>query len=278
MVRFCVVEGCDHTDGNSLAHRFPKNVEHRTRWQSALNLQSYDLDSLLHKYVVCTNHFKKSDYRNAISTSLNSTAVPNLQEIKEKDNQEIIPVVSPNRNEAYITTESVKATSSSNLTKMIQSKPVNKPLILTKVKDLNIENKYHTDKRKRRTSTQMEKELNTLQKMANNTNPALNHLPTFYPENNEMEIIVSTDSMYDREGPTIVEIVVQDAETQTDTRLEEEQNIINEKHPEFGSFSRLQLIQLLEEREQKINTLEKKVEKFESAMQAFKMLMNPSDV
>lgn len=80
MVRRCAVNGCRESDVTLLCHRFPKLPEIVKTWQNALDLKHILIDDLQRKFVVCTKHFPPLAYRNEISNSLNSTAVPNLQE------------------------------------------------------------------------------------------------------------------------------------------------------------------------------------------------------
>lgn len=88
MVRRCCVANCTETDLSILAHRFPKPDHIAQRWQEDLNIKLISLKELQRgSYVVCTKHFKPSDYRNFSSNCLNTTAVPNLE--KNTDNERI---------------------------------------------------------------------------------------------------------------------------------------------------------------------------------------------
>lgn len=88
MVRRCCINNCTESDLTILAHRFPKADNLALKWQIALNLNTISLQELQKgSYVVCTKHFKQSDYRNHNSNCLNTTAVP-TSEINE-DNERI---------------------------------------------------------------------------------------------------------------------------------------------------------------------------------------------
>lgn len=76
MVRRCAVRTCESTDKSTMSHRFPRKIDSALKWQESLQLQDIQLEELIHKYVVCTLHFKASDYRNAASKHLNFSAVP----------------------------------------------------------------------------------------------------------------------------------------------------------------------------------------------------------
>lgn len=78
MVRQCAVENCKNTDASTIAHRFPRKIEHADQWRKSLNLQRYTLTELISKYVICTQHFRATDYRHCESNFLNFTAVPKL--------------------------------------------------------------------------------------------------------------------------------------------------------------------------------------------------------
>lgn len=87
MVRRCCVNDCSESDLTILAHRFPKG-QIAIQWQNILNLNTIGLETLKQNYVVCTKHFSPKAYRNAISNSLNSTALPSPD--VHKDNERII--------------------------------------------------------------------------------------------------------------------------------------------------------------------------------------------
>lgn len=72
----------------------------RQRWIEALGLENLCVETLYKKNVVCTTHFRKSDYRNPLSKNLNSTAVPSIPADREtvlvegicRDMDEICPI------------------------------------------------------------------------------------------------------------------------------------------------------------------------------------------
>nr|XP_019539547.2 uncharacterized protein LOC109410446 [Aedes albopictus] len=78
MVRHCAVPSCKNTDLTILCHRFPKRKDAFHQWQSSLRLGDFDANLLMQRFVVCTHHFKQSDYRNVNSRMLNAVAVPTL--------------------------------------------------------------------------------------------------------------------------------------------------------------------------------------------------------
>lgn len=70
---------CPNTDATTVSHRFPRKRDLAQKWQHSLRLSHIDLDLLLQKFVVCTKHFQRTDYRNALSKHLNYTAVPRVE-------------------------------------------------------------------------------------------------------------------------------------------------------------------------------------------------------
>lgn len=85
-MRKCCVLHCPSTDRTILSHRFPKQLNQAEKWQKNLGLTHLLITELLSKYVVCTLHFKKSDYRNVMSNFLNATAVPHCIWYNESEN------------------------------------------------------------------------------------------------------------------------------------------------------------------------------------------------
>lgn len=83
MVRKCIVPNCTSSDITILSHRFPRNKKLATKWQETLNVEHTSINDLFNKHVVCTKHFKKSDYRNPVSNHLNYTAIPTCDLIEE---------------------------------------------------------------------------------------------------------------------------------------------------------------------------------------------------
>ncbi|KAG5681473.1 hypothetical protein PVAND_010905 [Polypedilum vanderplanki] len=87
MVRRCCVPNCSESDITILSHRFPKDDGIAQEWKSSLGIENIALEDLRQKYSVCTKHFSSVSYRNVISNSLNTTAIPTLEE--HLDNERI---------------------------------------------------------------------------------------------------------------------------------------------------------------------------------------------
>lgn len=76
MVRRCAVTDCPSNDATTISHRFPRNQDMAIKWQESLSLGHIELWHLMQKFVVCTDHFAPSDYRNIQSKHLNKMAIP----------------------------------------------------------------------------------------------------------------------------------------------------------------------------------------------------------
>lgn len=64
-----------------LVHKFPMDNERAENWRSLIDvpeLNQMPLDLLRKKYFLCSKHFRKTDYKNCESRSLNQTAYPRL--------------------------------------------------------------------------------------------------------------------------------------------------------------------------------------------------------
>lgn len=83
----CVVSTCK---GNryELVHKFPMNKDRALHWLEAVDvpeLGQLPLEQVRKRFFVCTRHFRKEDYKNCESRSLNTTAYPRLH-LKSDDN------------------------------------------------------------------------------------------------------------------------------------------------------------------------------------------------
>lgn len=84
--RLCLIPLCKN-ERFDLVHKFPMDNQRAEEWRRAINLSeinSLSLD-LLRKRTICSKHFRKEDYKNIESRSLNKTAVPSLNFIKPEN-------------------------------------------------------------------------------------------------------------------------------------------------------------------------------------------------
>lgn len=299
MVRYCIIENCTETDVTVLAHRFPKKLDHRIKWQEALNLQDHDLNVLYNKYVVCLNHFKPSDYRNQISKHLNSTAIPHLPKNSRKSQTqaeaetelssstvEIVEVTEDEANDTVSQLPKLKRDPQyvpyGKVSNSTESEPTNQTPEMIEIKTV------FAQRRRKRTNQEIGEEIKelteaaikklkgTLELVPRSPSPVVvllsdeNVLTDHNPEedqttsNNVTTAIVNLES----EVSDLIEVVIAEVACQTEDLEEKDDS-------EFGSLSRTELVKLLKEKDQTIETLQQKINKFEAAMSAFKVLMNP---
>lgn len=79
-LRPCAIPLC-HGERFDLVHKFPMDNERASAWLRMINvpeLNGLPLDQLRKKYFICSKHFRKIDYKNCESRSLNQTAYPRL--------------------------------------------------------------------------------------------------------------------------------------------------------------------------------------------------------
>lgn len=79
-LRRCVMPSC-RDERFDLVHKFPMDNERAEEWCRIINvpeLTNLTMDQLRKRYFVCSKHFRKEDYKNCESRSLNKTAYPSL--------------------------------------------------------------------------------------------------------------------------------------------------------------------------------------------------------
>lgn len=79
-LRPCAMPSCQG-ERFDLVHKFPMDNERAKTWLRSINvpeLNGLPLDQLRKKYFICSKHFRKIDYKNCESRSLNQTAYPRL--------------------------------------------------------------------------------------------------------------------------------------------------------------------------------------------------------
>lgn len=77
--RLCLIPLCKNGRFD-LVHKFPMDNHRAEEWRRAIDLPDINnlpLD-LLRKRTICSKHFRKEDYKNIESRSLNKTAIPSL--------------------------------------------------------------------------------------------------------------------------------------------------------------------------------------------------------
>jgi len=108
--RLCIIPLCKN-ERFDLVHKFPTDNQRAEEWRRAINLPEINnmpLD-LLRKRTICSKHFRKEDYKNIESRSLNKTAIPTLNFRKDKiiDNAIIGDITEKCQDQNVIETTSV---------------------------------------------------------------------------------------------------------------------------------------------------------------------------
>lgn len=99
-----------------LVHKFPMDNERAKNWLRLINvpeLNGLPLDQLRKKYFICSKHFRKIDYKNCESRSLNQTAYPRL----------------------FLSTENIDTADSNDATESIDANPQNTDVSSTSMDD-----------------------------------------------------------------------------------------------------------------------------------------------
>lgn len=244
MVRNCAVDNCNETDITLLSHRFPKSKDMAEIWRSALGL-TIPLCDLQRKFVVCTKHFATSNYRNVISNSLNTTAIPVLS--ANLDNERIFTTRPALKKELDAPTRCHKTLAS-------PLEPAH-----PKVKRFKLDENAEVAVATPESNTQT-----PAQEIVDGFE--IYHLSDSHQSDGEIpDESLAQDSL----------LVKSDQEVQTDPvecepthhpEGSKDDKLISILYPEFKNFSKIQLIELLAERNRKIESLEEKVQKLDQAM------------
>lgn len=279
MVRRCPVGVCRETDQTILAHRFPMKLDMANQWRDALNLKEFSIDELQKKFVICTKHFKPSSYRNEISNSLNTTAVPNL--LNNIENERI-----------QMTNPAVKIGKD-----LVPARCHKLPPYITAFIDKNSNGEKRAKRSRRESLTKSTEDLSELIRTSTKIVQVKEVAETFQVfEMHENELAVESQEEIEEEEALQLELDTQELEeqetvtakiftnqdTQTDPPLPQEEQkssntpstnleskddkLIGILYPEFQDMTKIQLIELLNERSRKIESLEEKVKKLELAM------------
>lgn len=286
MVRRCVVGNCKESDVSILSHRFPKTNEFAEKWKIALNLQNFKLDELQKKFVVCTRHFAPKAYRNDISNSLNTTALPNLE--KNNDNERIFttePSVKKQQQQISTATRCHKLPA----TKKNQEGPIISNVQRVKVIRLDVDGV--TEYLKTHKAEIIAEEIQMIEEVVpvEDTEETFEvcEMPTDPEDNtddeeekNNLDAVTEPDESFRENEPEAAylnEIVLSHKETQTDQLpppeiitqqplITKDDKLVKLLYPEFQEFDKIKLIELVIEKDRKIESLENKNKKLELAM------------
>lgn len=248
MVRRCCVENCTESDLSILAHRFPKTSEMALKWQTALNITSILLKDLQTKsYVVCTKHFKASDYRNQNSNCLNSTAVPNFN--VNSDNERIQTTKGKDLPKFLKSIKCHKASIPSN-EKRSSDVQINKVVKKIRIQDQpsnTDENFYEIDD-----GEEDDDDFNSVYVEIKKT-PNIQH--------HEQSTMTESKKFKNQEVQTTLE-----SRPPPNNRDDKDDKMIALLYPKYAGANKIDLIKMLIEKDLKIKSLEEKEQKLENAL------------
>lgn len=306
MVRPCVVPFCTSTDLTILCHRFPKRKEVFEQWQNSLNLHAEEPERLLQRFVVCTLHFKPSDYRNPKSRMLNAVAVPTL-DYYDKTTIYDSPTTTIGSSAGTTNVKKISCLDQNSTAEIVviesseqdSSTTVNSALIIEPIEALEDDNTIYyieeegtptescdvissNDNHISRTCSPVEDmpdQKRIRLKIHDVAEDTLNEL-TSEPQDEAVPVREAVDK------PTVI-VECRNSSAQTDdikiVSLEEQlqQQMMEQLYPEYADCSRLDLAIRLKENEERVAELTKKLSNFETAhaammktMEAFKTLVN----
>lgn len=267
MVRRCCVQGCPESDKSIIAHRFPKTASMAVKWQEALDLQRLTLDELQKRFVVCTKHFSASSYRNELSNCLNTTAIPSL-------NQNLC------NERAYTKMSSIKRYSSSapivelvtEAAERLQPKRSKREVISTVIIPMEeaetFEMREYSEDESAAIDNVLESSIAEEESSIVEEQVELRETPQ-EPEAAEEtpEEISKCDQETQTEMPVINEsVVTEEIIARGHEKESKDEKLISILYPEYQGMKKIELIEAVNEKNRKIESLEEKVKKLELAM------------
>lgn len=252
-------------------------------WQKSLGLNQFSIEDLQKRYVICTKHFGAKDYRNESSTFLNSNAMPNLLENEDnyrRNEKKHLKTLLPPPKKARID-------ASSN----IKEEGQNHFVIINKLPKLIAESRLKIIKNQANhkivaENTETIGEVEIYETPLSEDDQHQENYSTY--EHDEIEIeTLTTDQEQDDELEGTEkedfqrqeEIYTNDMATQTEDREDAASNastegsheskddkLIKILYPGFVGMSKMMLIELVNEKNNRIQNLEEKISKLELAM------------
>lgn len=303
MVRNCVIDDCRESDLTILTHRFPKSDENTALWRQSLRLNHFSIEDLQKRWVVCTKHFASNAYRNPNSSSLNTNAVPNL--LANEDNFERInqrknrcePSQPPAKNAKVM----IPIDEHNKVVLVKKSTPKFKPEQLrphlelkkaltsyAKIKPAVIS---HGNRKQQLTQSilmvedddvEFEEEIQIIDDDANNQVQQIVYETEHHPYEEEETEIQAYEEAQVQEYQLVEEEKMSPVETfeiatQTEDRDDavstvstegdsKDDKLIRILYPEFSGLTKMKLVEVLNEKNQRIQSLEEKIAKLETAM------------
>lgn len=286
MVRQCAANECHETDATMTTHRFPKDTGMATKWRDALNITSTAVPELQKGFVVCTKHFAPSSYRNEISNSLNTTAIPNREKNSDNERQ----FIKDKRKELSVPARCFKLPPTVNLQPEVQvfrcfkrtasneNQPVAKKQAIAVVRSRGETYEVVTDSSELSEVTAVEEKTEGEQRPLRQAacRQSLRRASTFVEASSVQKVPQAMKPVEKLTIPKMTKVCKTHKHSQTDEppAQEPQQNeneskddkIVALLYPEYRGINKVQLIEKVKEKDQRILALEEKVKKLEQAM------------
>lgn len=230
-------------------------------------------DVLSKKFVVCTKHFKGSDYRNEISNFLNTTAIPNLKDNSEHNNRikPLLKISKSNQTIEYkisiVKPELQDQKDSTKRKPEIRKFEANKKVRIenSPLQEEDQDSDCDSNKSDSLSTEAQEEDANLKIGQADNETGII-------VESNETEeTYEDIDTVQDKTTQT-ESLVPNSIEVQTELATDKNSNemkFIQLMYPEHANIDRIVLIEKLIEMQKKIEILESKNEKMSEVIKSF---------
>lgn len=283
-----------------LTHRFPKSVKMVEMWKKSLCLDQFTIDELQKRYVVCTKHFSPMAYRNETSAFLNSNATPNLGENEdnnrrfEKKKQATMPINDPTplKKARIVASSSLKEENNfvilNQMPKQIPESRLEIKKIPAKLKNLasdqiefllRVEDEDGEYSVHENLPDDEQEELDEKYRTHEHEEVEENQLETLIIEHEQFDGESEEELHGKEEFHEEVEILTSEMATQTEDREDAASNastegcpeskddkLIKILYPEFAGMSKIMMVELVNEKNNRIQNLEDKIAKLELAM------------
>lgn len=253
MVRFCAVPNCSSNKSKILSHRFPRNKKNAKKWQTALHLETFPLNVLCDKFVICGLHFNKCDYRNTVSNHLNAMALPKVKPTDPRNFKEMESSIATGESFDNLNTlnecDKKKPKLTSTAERNSNSSNSSEQKFVNNLTDKNICNEHEYQRYTIELAEDNDKIATTQQRTTNaitlNTN-----------------IKLTTDRLDKDQYSEVEFIFLDEAENKCFTDFDDTED---EKTRQLWNYTKDELIQLLIDANRNIGCLEEKLKKYQNA-------------
>lgn len=266
-------------------------MELAMKWQEALDLKHYAVNELQKRFVICTRHFPAKAYRNEKSNGLNSNALPNLNENYDNERiyylskKEQTETSAEARNQPISFKTEVKNPPESDFEMINRPAKKFKPFVfevdhVLVGADQDVE-EPETFELHEYSQEDPEAQVESLHSPAHftanvetQTDPESQDIPQTFEEPKRITTEASTMTT----DHPFYEIALSDTASQTDFEpvipqapnespsCSKDDKLLSILYPEFKDRTKIQLVEMINEKNQRIESLEEKVKKLEFAM------------